>query len=186
MDGQDLCRRATAYLVARGSKEDPVARLPLPDAPVLTDLGNGLLVGYVVDHGAHFQYVQRRHLWAAGMTQAELHRDAVANLSTMLNDRCALVHTWEDGFVVLFDGNFDASLILVDALWDRALADFAPNGFVAALPNKNDLAFCDSRTPTGSQQLRRFIEDAGVGDHPITATLYYRDPTRRDWRPYSL
>ncbi len=94
------------------------------------------------------------------------------------------VYGWEDGFVVLFDGNFDASLILVDALWDRALADFAPNGFVAALPHKNALAFCDSRTPTGPQQLRRFIEDAGIADHPITTTLYYRDPTRRDWRPY--
>jgi uncharacterized protein YtpQ (UPF0354 family) len=156
----------------------------MPDAPVLTDLGNGLRVGYVVDLGTRFQYIQRRHLWAAGMTQAELHRDAVARLAMMLNDRTALVHGWEDGFVVLFDGNFDASLILVDALWDRALADFAPNGFVAALPNKNALAFCDSRTPTGPQQLRRFIEDAGIGDHPITTTLYYRDPTRRDWRPY--
>jgi hypothetical protein len=24
------------------------------------------------------------------------------------------------------------------------------------------------------------------GDHPISTSLYYRDPTHRDWRPYSL
>jgi hypothetical protein len=104
MEGQDLCTRAIAYLVTRGSKEGPAVTLSVRDAPVLTDLGNGLLVGYVVDHGAHLQYIQRRHLWAAGMTQAELHRNAVANLASMLNDRCALVHTCEDGFFVLFDG----------------------------------------------------------------------------------
>jgi uncharacterized protein YtpQ (UPF0354 family) len=178
MERQDLRSRAIAYLVTRGSKEGPAVTLSVRDAPVL--------IGYVVDHGAHFQYIQRRHLWAAGMTQTELHRNAVANLASMLNDRCALVHTCEDGFIVLFDGHFDASLILVDALWDKALADLAPNGFVAALPNKNALAFCDLRTSTGPQQLRRFIEDAGIGDHPITTTLYYRDPTHRDWRPYSL
>jgi hypothetical protein len=59
MDGQDLCRCAIAYLVTWGSKEHPRVALPVRDAPVLTDLGNGLLVGYVVDHGAHFQRGRR-------------------------------------------------------------------------------------------------------------------------------
>jgi hypothetical protein len=102
----------------------------------------------------------------------------------MLNDRSAVVHAWDDGFAVLFDGNFEASLILVDGLWDKALAHFAPNGFLAALPSKNVLAFCDMRTPMGPQLLRRIIEDSGISDRPIATTLYYRDPTRRDWRPY--
>jgi uncharacterized protein YtpQ (UPF0354 family) len=184
MDGPDLCSRAIAYLVSRGPKELPAVVLPTADAPVLTDLGNGLRVGYVVDQGEYFRYILGRDLWAAGMTREELHRSAVANLATMLNDRNALVHAWDDAFAVLFDGNFEASLILVDGLWDKALARFAPNGFLAALPNKNVLAFCDMQTPKGPQQLRRIIEDAGVSDRPITATLYYRDPTRREWRPY--
>jgi hypothetical protein len=168
MDDRDLCGRATAYLV-RPDSDERLPTLSVSDAPVLTDLGNGLRVGYVVDLGTRFQYIQRRHLWAAGLTQAKLHRDAVANLATMLNDRNALVHTREDGFVVLFDGHFDASLILVDALWD-----------------KGALAFCDASAPAGPQQLRRFIEDAGTGDHPLTTTLFYRDPILREWRLYSV
>ncbi len=184
MDDPELCGRAIAYLISPGRKDLPVVILPKADAPVLTDLGNGLSVGYVIDQGECFQYIQRRNLWAAGMTQVELHRNAVANLATMLNDRNALVHAWDDAFAVLFDGNFEASLILVDDLWDKALARFAPNGFLAALPNKNVLAFCDMQPPTGPQQLRRIIEDAGTSDRPIATTLYYRDPTRRDWRPY--
>jgi uncharacterized protein YtpQ (UPF0354 family) len=184
MNGQDLCSRALPYLVSRGSRERPVVSLPAPDALVLTDLGNGLLVGYVVDHGPHFQYIQRGHLWAAGMTRAELHLHAVARLATMLADKSGKIHACADGFVVVFDGYFDASLILVDVLWDETIADLAPNGFVVAIPNRNVLAFCDSRTPEGPEQLRRIIEDVGTGDHPLTKTLYHRDPARRDWRPY--
>lgn len=184
MDERDLCSRAIAYLVARGPKDRPVATLSEQDAPVLTHLGNGLLVGYVVDHGTYFQYVQRRHLWAEGMSQAELHRLSVGNLSVMLSERCAEVHPCDDCFLVVFDGYFEASLILVDVLWDELLTGFAPNGFIAALPNKDILAFCDSRTPPGPEQLRRIVENVGIGDHPISTALYHRDPTVRDWHPY--
>jgi uncharacterized protein YtpQ (UPF0354 family) len=171
--------------VSRGPKERPAVWLAAQDAPVLTELGNELLVGYVVDQGSRFQYVQRRHLLAEGMTEAELHRNAVANLALLLNDRGAEVHPCADGFVVVFDGNFEASLLLVDDLWDRQFAHLAPNGFVAAVPNGNNLAFCDLKTPEGPLQLRRIIQRVGVGNHPISTALHYRDPTRRDWRPYT-
>jgi uncharacterized protein YtpQ (UPF0354 family) len=184
MDDQGLCRRAAAYLV-RPDSDERLPALSASDAPVLTDLGNGLRVGYVVDLGTRFQYIQRRHLRAEGVTQQELHRNSVAKLSTMLNDRSAVVHPCADCFIVVFDGHFDASLILVDVLWDEMLDDFAPNGFVAAVPSKNGLAFCDSKTPDGPLQLRRIIKHLG-GDHPISTTLYCRDSTLREWRQYSI
>ena len=184
MDDQGLCARAAAYLV-RPDSDERLPALSVPDAPILTDLGNGLRVGYVVDLGTHFQYIQRRHLSADGMTQQELHRNSVAKLSTMLSDRSGVVHPCADCFVVVFDGHFDASLILVDVLWEEMLGDFAPNGFVAAVPSKNGLAFCDSKTLDGPLQLRRIIKHLG-GDHPISTTLYCRDPALREWRPYSV
>ena len=61
MDDQGLCGRAVAYLV-RPDSDERLPALSTADAPVLTDLGNGLGVGYVVDLGTRFQYVQRRHL----------------------------------------------------------------------------------------------------------------------------
>src|ERR671912_1732371 len=108
MDDQGLCARAAAYLV-RPDSDERLPALSVPDAPILTDLGNGLRVGYVVDLGIHFQYIQRRHLSADGMTQQELHRNSVAKLSTMLSNRSAAVHHCADCFVVVFDGHFDAS-----------------------------------------------------------------------------
>ena len=153
MNEQEMCGRAIARLVTRGGKERPAVSLPAQDAPVLTELGNELLVGYVVDQGSRFQYVQRRHLLAERMTEAELHRNAVANLALLLNDRGAEVHPCADGFV-------------------------------AAVPNRNILAFCDLKTPEGPLQLRRIIQSVGTGDHPISTALYYRDLTLRNWRVY--
>ena len=184
MDDQGLCGRAVAYLV-RPDSDERLPALSTADAPVLTDRGNGLRVGYVVDLGTRLQYVQRRHLGAEGVSQQDLHRNSVAKLSTMLNDRSAVVYPCADCFLVVFDGHFDASLILVDILWDEVLEDFAPNGFVAADPSKNGLAFCDLKMPDGPLQLRRIIKHLGR-DHPISTTLYCRDPALREWRQYSV
>jgi hypothetical protein len=135
--------------------------------------------------GVDFSTSSGRRLLAERMTEAELHRNAVANLALLLNDRGAEIHPCADGFVVVFDGNFEASLLLVDDLWDRQLAPLAPNGFVDAVPNRNILAFCDVKTPEGPLQLRRVIQRVGVGDHPISTAHYYRNPTLRDWPPYT-
>jgi hypothetical protein len=59
------------------------------------------------------------------------------------------------------------------------------NGFGVAVPSKNALAFCDAETPEVPLQLHRIIKHLR-GDHPISTSLYYRDRTHRDWRPYIL
>jgi hypothetical protein len=57
--------------------------------------------------------------------------------------------------------------LLVEDLRDWQVAHLGPNGFVAAVPNRNILAFCDLKTPEDPLQLRRVIQCVGVGDHPI-------------------
>src|SRR5215471_18469272 len=162
MDGQNLCPRAIAKLVTRGPTEGPAITVSKDEAPVLTRLGtNDLLVGYVVDQGNYFQYVQRRHLVAEGVTEADLHRLALANLANLLRDRSVVIYACGDAFMVIFDGNFEASLILVDVLWDEQLADFAPNGFIVTIPNRDILAFCDSKSVAGLQEIQRIIRRGG-------------------------
>ena len=39
----------------------------------MRDLGNGLLVAYLVDEGSTYGYVQYRDLQSSGVTEAELH-----------------------------------------------------------------------------------------------------------------
>jgi uncharacterized protein YtpQ (UPF0354 family) len=84
----NFCNRAIAYLKPSLPASDAV-ELPEHDEPVLTDLSNGLLVAYLVDQGDHFEYVQRRHLADANLTEAALHQNAVNNLTTLLRDKGA-------------------------------------------------------------------------------------------------
>jgi hypothetical protein len=81
----DFCTRAVASL-KRASPLDaePSITLSHQDSPVLTGLNNGLLVAYLVHQEEGFQYVQYRHLAAAGITEAELKRLGIANLSALL------------------------------------------------------------------------------------------------------
>ena len=76
--------------------------------------------------------------------------------------------------MVLCGGSFEASLILIDELWEDTLDHFAPNGFIAAFPCRDILAFCDAESAAGIEQLRQIITRAEEGDHQITPVPYYR------------
>src|SRR5262245_21681297 len=97
--------------------------------PVLRDLGNGLLVAYLVDEGDSFTYVQNRHLSAARLTSEQLHELGVENLSQMVRERIR-VQEYGSVYAVFLGGHFEASLILVDWLWSQALAHLVQTTFV--------------------------------------------------------
>jgi hypothetical protein len=68
-------------------------------------------------------------------------------------------------------GDFEASAVLVDGLWNSALAHLAPNGFVVAVPCRDILAFCDAENASGLQELRQIIGRTQDGEHPISSLL---------------
>jgi hypothetical protein len=180
-----FCKEAVAYLMPSLPDAEPTIELAGLDAPVITDLNNGLLVGYLVDQGDYFRYVQQRHLVAAGLTEAELHRRAVENLAVLLDANAPKIQPCDEAFLILFGGNFEASLILLDALWDKHLNHLAPNGFVITIPSRDILAFCDAESSSGVEELRQIITRVEGGDHPIISTLYRRNAVTRTWRPYA-
>jgi uncharacterized protein YtpQ (UPF0354 family) len=181
---REFCIRAVASLKrALPVDGEPDITLSHPDSPVLTDLQNGLLVAYAVDQEERFQYVQYRHLAAAGMTETELERFGIANLAALLGQKGADVRPHQNIFAVFFDGNFEASLILLDNLWSEELAHFVPNGFVAAVPCRDILAFCDAENASGILELRQLIQRVENGDHPISSVLYRRHGSI--WTPHA-
>jgi len=179
---RNFCDQAVAYL----QPTTPTTRtvdLTRPDIPVITDLGNGLLATYVVVQDDKLRYVQQCHLVEAGLSQAQLHHQAVVNLTLLTKTKTALIQPHGDVFVVLCGGSFEASLILIDELWENTLNHFAPNGFIAAFPCRDILAFCDAGSATGIEQLRQIITRAEEGDHHITPVPYYR--SEATWRSYA-
>jgi len=151
------------------------------DQPVLRVLPCDLLVAYMIDEGDHFSYVQNRDLEEERVSADTLHQYGIANLATMLNDQLQIQQT-EGIFAAFLDGNFEASLLLVDALWNQALAHVVDNDFVCCIPARDVLAFCDSASEEGIAKLQEVVERIWPGgDHLLTDKLYRREDHQWVW-----
>jgi hypothetical protein len=56
------------------------------------------------------------------------------------------------------EGNFEASVLLLDTVWDISLAKHVNGNFVAAIPARDVLAFGDSTSPEAIAELRDVIK----------------------------
>jgi uncharacterized protein YtpQ (UPF0354 family) len=156
----------------------PAVELSHDDSPILRSLGNGLLVAYVVDVDQSFKYVQNRHLSKANITKEELHTTALNNLFAFMQERTRVQQHGEI-FALFLDGNFEASLLLVDQLWDESLLGYVLNGFVVAVPARDVLAFADAKSHSGIEELRRVVRRLFPGgDHLVSPDLYNRKSGR--------
>jgi uncharacterized protein YtpQ (UPF0354 family) len=175
----DLCSRVMPCIKAAvGSGTGPGIALGADDSPVIRDLGNGLLVLYVVDAGRSFEFVQHRHLSPAAMDPEGLHAAAMANFIAFIAERTRL-QAHGAIFALFLDGNFEASLLLVDSLWDESLAEYAPGGFVVAAPARDVLAFAEAGSASGIDELRGLVSRVFPGgDHLIASDLYHRRASR--------
>lgn len=80
-------------------------------------------------------------------------------------------------------GEFEASLLLVDALWERGgvLAGYTPNGAIAAIPARDVCAFCDARSKIGLDGVRKVAANPPAeARHALTTRLFARRDGR--WR----
>jgi uncharacterized protein YtpQ (UPF0354 family) len=144
------------------------------DAPVLRDLGNGLFVAYLVDDGDNLVYVQNHHLQGTQLTNDGLYELGLHNLAVRSAGK-ARMQQHGDVHAFQLDGLFEASLILLDDLWDNSLSQLAPNGFVAALPARDVLAVCDAQSAQGIESLRNMANRVFAGgDHLLVSNLFKR------------
>jgi hypothetical protein len=153
------------------------------DEPVVGDFGCGLLETFLVDEGERFSYVQHRHLRAAGWTELQLRETALRNLETFHDERLRIQKagpTW----ALILDGNFEASLLALNDLWDDAPSEYAPNGPVVAAPCRDVLAFCDVASADGIAELFRVLERVERDRYPIVGHPLRRFGRR--WVPFSV
>src|SRR5262245_49698568 len=144
-------------------KSRPSVELSGGGAPVLRILGNGLLIAYVVDTGEQLTWVQHHHLAQEGCSEEELHATGIANLTRLASESLEVVqYPNTEMFVCLMGGNFEASLILLDDLWDRAFRQCVSGDYVVAIPARDLLAFCDASSESGLTELKAAIERAQV------------------------
>lgn len=171
-------RKATAYLKAKVHDDvpGPEVSLPFEDSPVLRDLGNDMLVSYLVDLGDRFTYVQNRHLIENRITEDEIHEIGINNLYSVAENHLR-VQPIGSIYAVFMEGNFEASVLLLDTVWDTSLCSYVQGGFVVAVPTRDVLAFGDLASQPAFAELNQVVSrlvDAG-GDHFLFASLFRRN-----------
>lgn len=180
MRDRTFTSRATAYLKAQDMDDsDTVVELSYDDSPVLRPLVVPLLVSYVVDAGDRYELVQNRHLKDEGIDEQALHRIGLANLAQLVNERPPQVHPYGHIFAVVMGGDFEASLLLLDSLWEKRFRQFVHGDYAVAVPARDILAFCDASSTEGLHELREVIQRVfATGEHVLSSRLYVRHQGR--------
>lgn len=180
---RNFTSRAIAYLKAQAADDNgPAIVLSQDDSPVLRPFSDPLLVSYVVDAGESYELVQYRHLAEEGIDEAALHRIGLENLAQLANDRSTRVQPYGNIFAVMMGGDFEASLILLDALWDEHFRQFVGGDYAVAVPARDVLAFCDASSMAGLDELRHVIHRVfPAGDHLLSDRLHVR--RQGTWEP---
>lgn len=153
---------AIACIKAEVPEDDlaPALELGEEDSPILKRIGGGLLVAYLVDEGDSFTYVQGRHLRVAGIDKDQLHARAVENLRNLAEGQVTIRQNGPT-HALFFDGNFEASLILLDEMWDEDLVQYHGSEPVVAIPARDVLCFCNASSVDGMTNCER--SSAAVG-----------------------
>ena len=116
-------------------------------------LAPGLYIFYAFDYADSIQYITARDLQRLALAKEELRALAISNLGGMLDD---IKREGSDRLSYLIaDGNYEASLLLVDQIWSKK--NFAVEGdivvFVLARDTVLVLGSADTEALTEAQRI---------------------------------
>ncbi|MBA2661156.1 MAG: DUF1444 family protein [Bradymonadaceae bacterium] len=137
------------------------------------------LIYYAFDTPDSFQYMQHADLSALGMEAGDLRAFAVENLRRKLPN--FELHGEAPLLMLDAGGNFEASLLLLDSLWDQ-IGELLEGELAVATPAR-DLVFVTGTEELGGlQALRNMVDDMFVGaSYPISDQILRREAGR--WVP---
>jgi uncharacterized protein YtpQ (UPF0354 family) len=124
-------------------------QLSADDSPVMRPFASDMVIMYAIDRPSHFEFVPMREIKARQLSVEELHGMAVNNLPSRLSQ--VEVHDLGGGMHgITAGGNLEASLLLVDSLWDQ-LAERLPGEPLAAVPARDVLFTIGSEQPNAME-----------------------------------
>jgi len=169
----DFLSRAMVYVKATQRDGEPSVVVAADESsPVLRPVAEGIALAYVVDEPDGLVFIQKRHLLAAGMSDVELHLLAMKNLGQLCADQ---LQVKKHGLIygIYLEGNFEASLFVLQSLWKRDLAHLVDRGFAICLPARDILAFCDIDSIEGVATLKQMVDKVfESGDHLLSKNIF--------------
>ncbi|MBX3203817.1 MAG: hypothetical protein KF764_02050 [Labilithrix sp.] len=146
---------ALPYLSPTASEDDtaPLYAVGSLDAPVTRVFSTTLIVTYMIDEPGARVFVRARDV--DRNRRDELHARALDNLRAHAARRKLRFEPRGPTHVAKLDGEHDASLLLLDELWDPPTRVADPDGeLVAVVPSRGTLVFGGSATRGAVPELR--------------------------------
>jgi len=148
---EDLAARLSLF--ERGDQHAAALKLEGPNAPVLRNFFGSLYVSYAFDLPSVFQAVLGEDQKRLNLTDDQLHEAALRGV-----ERRALpllkLHRDSDYFALTCGGNFEATLLLIDSVWNQARTELTQDDVVAFAPSKDLLFFCAKNSHEGRSKLQ--------------------------------
>ncbi len=133
-----------------------VLEIPPEEAPIIKPLAKGIGICYMVDRGNDYQLVQNKEL-SDELTIEILHNAALTNMAIMISDKTEVNGDPNNVMMVTNGGNFEATMILADFLWEQVEPLFNDN-ICVAIP-ANDLLFISGKSSQqGRATLRNLVK----------------------------
>jgi hypothetical protein len=168
-----LLGRVLPYLKASVAEENgSVVCLSGDESPILEPYVGSLLISYVVDEGSTLRLLtEGERKTSGGVPPAQLRRASIANLVRRVAAQGVRLVPQGGIFAVLFDGNFEATLMLCDDLWPHLHAQLGPT--IAAVAPARDVLAVSS--PERVSELREVVSRVWPGgDHLLTQEVFLR------------
>ncbi|MDZ5609392.1 DUF1444 family protein [Bacillus pseudomycoides] len=181
-----FCKEAVAYLkpIVKEDLDEECFTLSEENSFVHAYFNEDLIITFLVenDQNDYFQYVQNRHISEEGLDEEQLLEIGIDNLYKLADEKELRVHTLSEGcFALILDGSFEASLTVLDDLWDYSLKEFVSNGYAVAIPARDILVFCDCNASNGIEKMKSIIEKVWEdGDHLLIDKILVRSEGK--WR----
>ncbi|MEM4987357.1 DUF1444 family protein [Collimonas sp. H4R21] len=159
----------------------PVVALSHDDSPVIKPFSADLIVMYALDLPTHFQFVTFRDLKNSSLTSEELHSIALRNLPNRVPK--IELHGQAPQYMVIAGGNFEATLLLFDSMWDQFEQEM-PGELLAVVPAR-DLLFVSA---SGWEGAKTFLREASSRVLPedryaLSKCIFVR--RNGQWMPYT-
>ncbi|TLM73372.1 DUF1444 family protein [Microbulbifer harenosus] len=163
------------------SDAKPDIELDKEDAPFCLNYSDDFSVFFLCDCGDHYAVMQEKHFKESSFSADELLAIGIGNLRAVADE--IKINQNEGLLYFSGSGDFEASLLLVPEIWSDWLAEYCPNGYVAAIPARDILVVSDKHNESGIEKLISIIERIWPdGDHLLSNSLYHQSGQK--WVPY--
>jgi uncharacterized protein YtpQ (UPF0354 family) len=152
------------------------------ESPVMRPFAADLIVMYAIDLPTHFRFVTYRELRDASISEEDLHALALRNLPLRLPE--IEFHGEAPRYMVTAGGNFEATLLLLESLWER-IEKQMPGEILAVVPAR-DLLFVSASGWEGALSFMQEMASRELAEkrYALSACVF----ARRDgqWVPHAL